>query len=125
MNQESVPAYYLVEHTVQKDGDYRCIKLEGDTAKITGYTGKTSTITIPEKLLGLTVTAIGDKAFSCCTSLVSVTSPDSVTTIGDNAFSGCFNLTSVTVGRNSYALEYCKEHDLPYTYSDANDWLNG
>ena len=43
-------------------------------------------------------TSIGDSAFDDCTSLTSVTIPDSVTSIGSSAFSGCTSLTSVTIG---------------------------
>ena len=41
---------------------------------------------------------IGYKAFFDCTSLTSVTIPDSVTSIGNIAFAGCTSLTSVTIG---------------------------
>ena len=77
-----------------------------------------TSITIPDS-----VTFIGDSAFDFCESLTSVSIPDSVTFIGDNAFSGCPNLI-LTVPRNSYAAEYAKTNDIPYTYPDANDWLN-
>ena len=43
------------------------------------------------------VTRIGESAFSGCSSMTSVTIPDSVTSIGDSAFSGCSGLTSVTI----------------------------
>lgn len=51
-----------------------------------------TSITIPDS-----VTRIGDYAFDSCSNLTSVTIPDSVTSIGSLAFSGCSNLTSVTI----------------------------
>ena len=62
----------------------------GDRA-FSGCSGLTS-ITIPNS-----VTSIGSNAFSGCSSLTSVTIPNSVTSIGNGAFSGCRSLTSVTV----------------------------
>ena len=43
------------------------------------------------------VTAIGDYAFIVCTSLTSVTIPNSITSIGRSAFSGCSGLTSISI----------------------------
>ena len=51
-----------------------------------------TSITIPNS-----VTSIGDKTFFGCSSLTSVTIPDGVTSIGDDAFSYCRSLTSVTI----------------------------
>ena len=51
-----------------------------------------TSITIPDS-----VTDIGIGAFEDCTSLTSITIPDSVTTIGVGAFNGCNNLTSITI----------------------------
>ena len=47
-------------------------------------------------------TSIAERAFSDCTSLASVTIPNSVTSIGDSAFSYCYGLTSVTIGGIEY-----------------------
>ena len=77
-----------------------------------------TSVSIPDS-----VTAIGNRAFYYCDSLTSVSIPNSVTAIGDYAFGDCSNLT-LTVPRNSYALEYAKTNNIPYTYPDANDWLN-
>ena len=50
-----------------------------------------TSITIPDS-----VTSIGDYAFSYCSSLTSITIPESVTSIGSDAFRNCIGLTSIT-----------------------------
>jgi len=65
---------------------------------ITGSQGKAKVLVIPDKINGMSVTAIGAGAFTG-RGLSSVTIPDSVTTIGEQAFS--FNDISVlTIGNN-------------------------
>ena len=68
---------------------------------------------IKAKYKGLRVTSIGRYAFENCTSLTSVTIPDSVTYIGKYAFKGCTSLTSVTIPNSvthidKGAFEDCK-----------------
>ena len=70
------------------------------------------TVTIPDS-----VTAIGRGAFYYCTHLASVNIPDSVTEIGKDAFGACYDLT-LTVGRDSYAEQYCKDNGLNYQYAE-------
>jgi Leucine Rich Repeat (LRR) protein len=68
-----------------------------DAITITGYTGSGGAVSIPSTINGLPVTTIGPFAFHECTSLTSVTIPDTVTAIGDAAFLDCSRLTNVTI----------------------------
>ena len=58
-------------------------------------------ITIPDS-----VTNIEERAFSRCTSLTRVTIGNSVTNIGRYAFFGCTGLTSVTIGNNVTSIGF-------------------
>jgi hypothetical protein len=79
--------------------DYTYITNNG-TITITGYTGPGGVVVIPGTITSLPVTALGQSAFASCTSLTSVTIPDSVTGIGGYAFSLCTNLLSATIGNS-------------------------
>ena len=57
------------------------------------YCSSLTSVTIPDS-----VTEIGEWAFSDCDSLTSITIPDSVTSIGGSAFRYCDSLRSVTIG---------------------------
>ena len=66
-----------------------------------GSTKYSGSVTIPETVTydGTTysVTSIGEWAFAYCSSLTSITIPNSVTSIGRYAFLGCSGLTSITI----------------------------
>ncbi|MGN0539011.1 MAG: leucine-rich repeat domain-containing protein [Candidatus Fimenecus sp.] len=68
------------------DFEYSVISEEDKTCEITKYKGSATNLAIPSTLDGYSVTTIGDRAFEDCTSLASITIPDSVTSIGLGAF---------------------------------------
>ena len=73
-------------------------EIKDGTVTITGCDKKASgTLTIPATIEGKTVTSIGHQALNSCTSLTSVTIPDSVTSIESEAFGRCTSLTSITI----------------------------
>lgn len=74
----------------QSDGSYVVTGLSYN------YDGSAE-IAIPSQYNGEPVTSIGDRAFSDCTGLTSITIPDSVTSIGDRAFYNCNALTTITI----------------------------
>jgi hypothetical protein len=81
-----------------------------------GCTSLTS-VTIPES-----VTSIGSSAFAACSSLTSITIGNGVTSIGGSAFSGCTSLTSITIGNGvtsigEWAFRNCNSLKDFYCYS--------
>ena len=104
-------------YDVKVDGIYYNLISKGKTAEVTyggeKYRGKVvipSSITVEGK--EYTVTSIGERAFENCSSLTSITIPNSVTSIGEFAFSGCSGLTSITIPNSvksigRYAFSSC------------------
>ena len=76
---------------------------EEGRATVTGGPNK-GDVVIPEMLGGHPVAAIGEKAFSMCSEVSSMTIPDSVENIGALAFFGCDGLEKFSVGENNQAF---------------------
>ena len=81
-----------------------------------------TSVTIPNS-----VTTIGEYTFFECKSLPSITIPDSVTEIGSSSFNGCTSLTTCTIGSSvtsigSNAFIFCKSL-TSVTIPDSVIWI--
>ncbi len=82
----------------QDDSLWTTEENEDGTVTVTGYTGTSPVVSIPDIIDGKTVSAIGVSAFDYSEFLLKVIIPDTVKTISDGAFGGCENLAEVVFG---------------------------
>ena len=85
--------YYSI--TSESDKIVEVKSQSGNSSNYKGLTSATIPTTVPYNGTTYSVTSIGISAFYGCTSLTSITIPNSVTSIGDDAFFGCTGLTKV------------------------------
>ena len=64
---------------------------------ITGYTGASPIVKVPEQINGQTVVSIAPSAFENNTNIRSINIPDTVENIAKGAFKGCSSLESMTI----------------------------
>ncbi len=91
---------YIGNHLIKAKKDvFDHVKIKQGTKTIADSAFQTcsslTSVTIPDS-----VTSIGGFAFEYCTSLKSVTIPDSVTGINESTFENCKALTKVTIGNS-------------------------
>ena len=77
----------FIEYSITADGVLDCTYVDDSVTNLI----------IPDEMDGIAVTGLADRAFYGCSSLTSITIPESVTSIGDGAFSGCGGLTNITI----------------------------
>lgn len=94
----------LTDRAYVTSGDYTYTLLEDGGARIIDYTGDAEALTVPAELDGHLVCQIGDRAFSACFSLTSVTLPKGLTAIGEDAFQRCESLASIALPEGLTAI---------------------
>ena len=108
-------------------GDYEYELLKDGTAQIKHYNGSETEIEIPSEIDGHRVTFISSGAFKGCTSLTSVTIPDSITEIYPFVLDECDSLCTINVAANNmnYSSEngvlFDKEKTLLIRYPQKKD----
>ncbi|MBR6164562.1 MAG: leucine-rich repeat domain-containing protein [Clostridia bacterium] len=91
----------------KQEGDFRFIVLEdGKSCATDRYLGVDTVVTVPEKLGGCTVTAIGEMTFQDC-KVEEVILPETILSIDNMAFFKCESLRSITVPEGVTALGRC------------------
>ena len=88
---EYVPVY---TYTTYKNDSNQTV------ARITGYTGRTYALVIPDTIDDYTVESIGSGAFAKRSDITAVVIPDTVKKIESNAFGNCQNIRSVQLSSN-------------------------
>ena len=99
-------------------------------ASVVSYSGTDANLVIPANIKGYAVVSIGDSAFRDCSSLESISIPESVTSLGTVAFWNCASLKTVQGLKNltsipSGAFERCSsltEVILPQNITEIADY---
>lgn len=89
--------------TTYTEGNWTYSVTDG-LATVTGYTGTSAKVVVPEFFGYYQVTAIGEKAFAGNATMTEVVLPESLISIGKYAFNGCVGLTSIELPPNLATL---------------------
>ena len=113
--------------------EIKSVSIVANEAEVIGNGGAPSSVQIPFEVTyegdTYSVTSIGNSAFYDCSSLTSVTIPNSVTSIGSYAFYDCSSLTSITIPNSvtsigKWAFEGCSSLTKTNYTGDIAGWCN-
>lgn len=95
---------YGCERGTTVDG-IKWISIDGEAARINGYTGTATTLTIPTIISGKTVDRISANLFASNTTITSLVIPDGITTIEANAFGNMTNFQTVVISNKIVTMQ--------------------
>lgn len=78
-------------------GDFKYKTIDQHNVEIVKYTGKKTTVIIPDEIDGIPVTSIGNMAFYRQTFMSNVIFPSNLKKIGDDVFASCRSLDEIVV----------------------------
>lgn len=93
-NPSGYTGHVEIPSTVNYDGKTYDVTSIGEYAFY--YCSSLTSITIPESII-----SVGEQAFNTCRSLIAINIPKSVTSIGEGAFASCESLTTINIPENS------------------------
>jgi hypothetical protein len=95
---------YGFEKGITTEG-IKWISLDEGTARVVGYEGSETDLTIPTTINGKTVNRISNGAFSNNTSIINVFIPNTVVMIEENAFANMSNLQIVEISQGVTTMQ--------------------
>ena len=109
---DSENEYLLNAEIVFADEEVFSYEIKDGEVTITGCAETATEVTIPDTIEGYPVTKIGEKAFSNCRNLTSITISKNIIEIGNFAFQYCAGLTEVNI---EDLAAWCEIDFLGYT----------
>ncbi len=94
---------------------------DGTTAVITGYVGSATSLVIPAKLDGISVSKIADGAFKNNINLTAVTVSSGISDIGASAFENCTSLATISFPTTIIHIGEKAIYNTAY-YNNKDNW---